>query len=405
MDEMDRLDQVTEERTGKEKKKREKKEKKPDSKAVSILKRMLALMLTVILVVGAVFVVVHRDELSFDRLRRRISYRNSTGAVAQQLFHGADPEGSFAWTGSGLVTCSKQQLQGFDLAGEKIINESVNMKKPVVRTMGGYTVVYDAGGTELYLIHKGEIIQSSQATKGQTILSARVDSDGWLTVVERATGYKASVTVYNQAFKPVVTENISSSFITDAILSPGHKLLTLVSVGEAESGFESELQFYNVTDGERKNSCVLDGDVVLDLNWEKDVLWVAGEYGVYRVVNEAVESSYTEASSYLQGFSLQGDGFGLLFYSKYQGGSTGELVTVDEAGVKATLGINDEVLSISASGDYVAVLTASELSIYKSDLTQYDSVENRWGARRVLLKEDGSAVVISSESASLYVPE
>lgn len=402
MDGMDQLDQVTEERTGKTKKK---KLKAPDSKTVSVIKRVLALLLTIVLVVGAVFVVVNRDKLSMDRLRRWLSYRNASGTVAQQVFHGTDLDGSFVWTGSGLITCSKQQLQGYDMAGEKIISQNVAMKKPVVRTSGGYTVVYDAGGTELYLIHKGEIIQSSQSAKGQTILSARVDSDGWLTVVEQAPGYKASVTVYNQAFKPVVTENISSSFITDAIVSPDHKLLTLVSIGEAESGFESVLQFYDVSDGALKNSCVLNNDLVLDLKWEKDTLWVAGEYGVYRIVDQVLESGYTEADSYLQGFSLQGSGYGLLFYSKYQGGSTGELLTVDKSGVIGTIGLNDEVLSISAAGDYVAVLTSSELSIYKNDLTLYDSGENVWGARRVLQREDGSAVVISSESASLYVPQ
>ncbi len=403
MDEMDRLDEVTEESTGKKKKK--KKIKKPEGKAMSLLKRMLALVLTVILVVGAVFVVVNRDKLSVDRLRRWISYRDASGEVAQQVFHGTDPNGSFVWTGTGLVTCSQQQLQGFDLSGDKIITQKVAMKKPVVRNNGGYTVVYDAGGTELYLIHKGEIVQSSHSEKGKIILSARVDAEGWLTVVERAPGYKASVTVYNETFKPVVTENISSSFITDAIVSPNHKMVTLVSIGEAENGFESALQFYHVSDGALESTCFLDNDVVLDMEWEKDVLWVAGEFGVYRIVDEALESGYTEASSYLQGFSLQGSGYATLFYSKYQGGSTGELLTVDKTGVIGTVGLNDEVLSISSAGDYVAVLTASELSIYKSDLTLYDAVENTWGARRVLLRTDGSAVVISSESASLYVPK
>lgn len=403
MDEMDRLDEVTEENTGK--KSRLKKINKPDGKTVSMLKRVLALVLTVFLVVGAVFVVVNRDKLNIDHIRRWIAYHNSSGQIAQQVFHGTDLSGSFVWTGNGLVTCSKQQLQGFDLSGEKVINQTVNMKKPVLRTEGGYTVVYDAGGTELYLLHKGDVIQTSQAGKGRTILSARVDRDGWLTVVEQAPGYKASVTVYNEQFQPVVTENISSSFITDAIVSPNHKLLTLVSIGEAESGFESVLQFYNVSDGTLKSTCFLNGDVVLDMKWEKDVLWVVGEYGAYRIVGEALESGYTEANSYMQGFSLQGSGYALMFYSKYQGGSTGELVTVDETGVIGTVGLNDEVLSISASGDYVAVLTAAELSIYKSDLTLYASAENTWGARRVLLRNDGSAVVISSESASLYVPQ
>lgn len=293
MDEMDRLDEVTEENTGK--RSRLKKLKKPEGKTVSMLKRVLALILTVVLVVGAVFVVVNRDQLNIDHIRRWAAYHDASGQAAQQVFHGTDLSGSFVWTEKGLVTCSKQQLQGFDFSGDKMINRNVNMKKPVLRTDGGYTVAYDAGGTELYLIDKGEIIHTSQAEKGRTILSARVDHEGWLTVVEQAPGYKASVTVYDEEFKPVVTENISSSFITDAIVSPNHKLLTLVSIGEAESGFESALQFYNVSDGEQRSTCFLNGDVVLDMKWEKDVLWIAGEYGAYRIVNEALESGYTEA--------------------------------------------------------------------------------------------------------------
>lgn len=122
---------------------------------MSMLKRVLALVLTVVLVVGAVFVVVNRDKLNIDALRRWMAYHNSSGEVAQQVFHGTDLSGSFVWTGSGLMTCSKQQMQGFDLSGDKIINRNVSMKKPVLRTEGGYTVAYDAGGTELYLIHKG----------------------------------------------------------------------------------------------------------------------------------------------------------------------------------------------------------------------------------------------------------
>ena len=37
------------------------------------------------------------------------------------------------------------------------------------------------------------------------------------------------------------------------------------------------------------------------------------------------------------------------------------------------------------------MLTSSELTIYKSDLTVYASASNSWGARRVLMRADGSA--------------
>ena len=62
-------------------------------------------------------------------------------------------------------------------------------------------------------------------------------------------------------------------------------------------------------------------------------------------------------------------------------------------------------MDVSAAGDYVAVLTVNELTIFKQDMTVYADTANSWGARRVLVREDGSALLVTNESASLYLPE
>jgi hypothetical protein len=62
------------------------------------------------------------------------------------------------------------------------------------------------------------------------------------------------------------------------------------------------------------------------------------------------------------------------------------------------------VLSLSAAGQYFAVLTGDRLDIYTSDLSLYASLEGTQGARKVVLMSDGSAILISAETASFYVP-
>ena len=62
---------------GTEKKKKKKKEKKPPSRFRVLLGRVIALVVTVFLVVGAVYLVANRDKLNVDALRRAISYRAS----------------------------------------------------------------------------------------------------------------------------------------------------------------------------------------------------------------------------------------------------------------------------------------------------------------------------------------
>jgi hypothetical protein len=371
-----------------------------------LTRRFVALVVTILLVVGAVYVVVHRDDLSVDSLRRAILYRSSGDEEQATRFpYSGDTSSSFATLNGGLLVCSDTALELFTRSGETAVEESARLAQPVISASGDYAVAYDAGGSQLYLLHNSKITQRYTSAKENGILSARVNANGYLALVEQATGYKASVTVYNADFQPVVTENISSSFVSDAAVSLDGKQLVLVSVGEDSTGFDSVLIFYNLSDGSESGRCVLGSDVVLDLDWEKSALWVAGEYGAYRVEDGAITASYTDTTQYLQGISLGGDGYAALYFSKYQNGSSGELEILDADGTVRSLAVNEELLSISACGNYLAVLTGSELTIYKSDLSVYATAENSWSARRVLMRSDGSAMLISTGNATLYSPD
>ena len=76
-----------------------------------------------------------------------------------------------------------------------------------------------------------------------------------------------------------------------------------------------------------------------------------------------------------------------------------------QGGPSSAISQNDEVLDLSAAGSYFSVLTANQLTIYRSDMTVYAQVDNDWGARKVLQREDGSVLVVSNGSADLYAPE
>lgn len=410
MDDKTKQDQVTQDAAQEAapkqpKKKKQKKGKKPPSKLRQMVNRIVALVVTVLLVLGAVYLVVNRDKLNVDALRRAFSYRATSGEEATVYSYSAAPTGAFARLDGGILVCSETGIQLVARNGETVLDQAVSMEQPVVSTAGSYAVVYDAGGTNLYLIHKQAVVRTYSPPKNQSLLSARVSDNGYLTVVEQASGYKAAVTVYDADGEPVITENVSSSFISDAILSPDGKTLAAVSVGEDSGGFNTSIIFYNVSDGSERTRFVLGSDVVLDLDWEKNALWAAGQYGIYCIEKDQMTVNSVDNSRFLQSFSLGGDGFAAMFYTNHQGGSAGSLTLVDTEGVERSQGINEEVLDVSAAGDYVAVLTVNELTIFKQDMTVYADTANSWGARRVLVREDGSALLVTNESASLYLPE
>ena len=102
---------------------------------------------------------------------------------------------------------------------------------------------------------------------------------------------------------------------------------------------------------------------------------------------------------------LARDGSKALLLSRYRSGSTMKLVTVSSDGTEmASLDSSQEVLSMSAAGKYIAVLYSDSLVLYTPQLQEYARLDGTEYARSVIMREDGTAVLIGSSSAWLYIP-
>ena len=51
------------------------------------------------------------------------------------------------------------------------------------------------------------------------------------------------------------------------------------------------------------------------------------------------------------------------------------------------------------------MLTADRLDVYNQSLEGYSTLDGTQGAQSALLRDDGSAMLISSHTAHLYVPQ
>ena len=69
-----------------------------------------------------------------------------------------------------------------------------------------------------------------------------------------------------------------------------------------------------------------------------------------------------------------------------------------------SLDVRDEVLSMSACGRYLAVLYYGSLVVYNENLEVYASLKGTENARGALMRQDGSVLLLSSESAELFLP-
>lgn len=386
---------------------------KPVRKKPNIFVRLLAFLVTLALTFGAVTLVVYRDKLNFDVFRRWFTYRSlerNDSGQAQSFVHGGEVYDRFAAVGDNLLTASSTGYRLFSGSGVKYVDEQAALENPVVSSAGNYGLVYDAGGRSLFVFKNKEEIFSLTLDAGKTLLSARVNPSGWLAVTTQATGYKGSVTVYNADYAPVLRLNLSSSFIMDAVVTADNKSLATITIGQGDAGFQSRFSLYALDRTEEQTeadaSCLLGSMVVLDFQESSAGFWALGDSGVALAGKDgAPAGSYDFGGRYLKEFSLGGDDFAVALLGKYRAGTLSDLVVIDAAGTAGvSVPMNEQVLSLSAAGRYIAVLTADRLDIYTSDMTLYSSVEGIQGARKVLMRSDGTALLIASDTARLYVP-
>ena len=383
----------------------ESKPKKPN-----ILVRVLALLVTAALLVGAVFLVANRDKFNLDALKRWFEHRDlktSDTGEAAPFSHAGGDQASFAYLDDGILLSSATGVRYYSFSGSTYAEEVLTLEHPALSAAGATGAAYDVGGQHLYVFRNAQEAFQLTLGEGDSLLSARLNEAGWLTVTAQQSGYKGSVTVYNSTFdKEVIQINLSSTFIMDAVLSPDCKTVAILTLGQSGGSYESQVRFYPVDQKEPSAVVSLGNMVPLDLDYESGALWVLGESQL-SIVSPAgeVTASYSLGRSYLKGCDLGGDGFAVLLLGRYRAGSANQLVTVNDKGeVIASQDLTSSVLSFDAAGRYFSLLTGDTLTIYTEDLTPYSILEHTQNARYTALSPSGTAVLANAQQAWLYLP-
>ncbi len=387
-----------------------KKRKPTPPQKPNILVRLLAFLLTLALALGAVALVAFRDKINFDSLRRYVAYRSlekgDSGQPAPfQLENGG--QGGYLRVGDDLLAYSTSGVRLFSSSGVEYLTESMLLTVPVAHANGASSVIYDAGGYALRVISDRAVAFTTSTTQNHELISARLNTAGLLAVTSREPSYKGSVTIYDASYEPLVSIRLSSHFPMDGILSDDGKTVAVLTAGQQGDAFHSALDLYHVDADEAYVSCSLGSSAVLDLDFDAEAFWALGDESLLIIsLNGTVTGQYDYLGRYLKAFSLGGDDYATLLLGKYRAGTNATLLTVDAAGQQiAALELNEQVLDLDAAGRYVAVLTAGRLNIYTRDLDLYASLDNTGGARDVVLRSDGTAWLVSGETARLFIPE
>ena len=384
-------------------------EKAPAPKRIkkpNMLVRLLALAATAALILGALVLVVYRDTLNVDALKRWLAYRDMPAGEAAPFTHAGGDKLSIAYLDSGAVTVSAAGAHYYGLNGERLAEEVLSVENPVLSASRTTAVAYDAGNQSLFVFRGGAESFRLSLTGSNNLLSARVNDSGWLAVTAQQSGFKGAVTVYNSLGKEVIQISLSSTFAVDAAISPDCKSVAVVTMGQEEGSFFSRLLLFRVNQTEPFAQVDLGSLTVLDLEYEGGFLWILGEDRLLIVDPQKAEAqSYTFAPNYLKGCSLDGDGFALLLTGRYRSGGATQAAIIRGADQSArSIELTGQVLDYAASGNHCALLSGSRLTLYDQELDVQATLDNPQGARYMDLAPNGSALLANDQQAWLYLP-
>lgn len=372
--------------------------------------------LTLVIVLLVVLAAAYRDGTGLDALHRYFSYGSSEKVGGDTVYdYDASSKNHFAALGDRLVVLSDISLKILDQDGGEVWSTPVNMAAPALSQGGGKVVAYDVGGTELYVLDQdGEVILRDQngeevteaASETEPLISAALNENGWLAVTTKKKNYKGWVDVYDNSMERVFVFRSSVRFVEDAYVTNDGGYLAAVTLGQENSIFVSNIVLYDLTKEDPvADYDISDGLVIAIGQQDGKLVTVSDNCLTFANTKGEVSAAYSYQGAYLREYDISGDGFTTLLLNRYQSGSVGRLVTVDTDGEElGSLDVNGEIQSISAAGRYLAVQYIDSLVVYNQALEVYASLKGTDDAKEALMRPDGSVLLLSSESASLFLP-
>lgn len=380
---------------------------KQDKKKSHKLRGFLTFLLVLVVVLAVVLFAAYRDGTGFDVLRRYLNYGSGGQAGSDTVYeYDASASSRFAMLGDRLVVLSDTRLRILDADGSEVWAVSVNMASPALESGGGRAVAYDVGGHMLYVLDENGQLLHLTAEENEYFIAATLNEDGWLAVTAKVQGRKGLVSVYDPEMEPFFAFRSSRRFVVDACVLGDGDGLAAVTLGQENSVFVSNVVLYDMTGEDPVADYDITDGLAAAVGWRDDrVAIVSDTCLTFASEKGELDAEYRYNGAYLREFDLGGDGFTALLLNRYQSGSVGRLVTVASDGTElGSLDVAEEIQDISASGRYLAVLYLDRLVIYNENLETYASLRGTEFARGVLMRPDGSALLLSSEYARLFLP-
>ena len=375
--------------------------------------RIVLMLLSILLVLLLLAWLIFPRVMNPDRIVRFFRYmglrdKDSYGRIPVEGGAGC----VYAGFDDGLLVGTENSLTLYSLDGEQKAFIQGSLPTPILRTGGDVSLCFSPGSSYAMAIGAGGATLMNSALSG-SFVDADVSADGYTAYISSESGSKAVATVLNPEYKAIYRFSSRTRYLNACAISPEGRLLAVAGLEEENSIYRSGLSILRtdeaLTDLEQEGSGAvrveLGNQLVYSLCFPDSSHLMALAQDELIFLSDAGERLETLQlrDEQLLDYSVSGKGWLILALSR--AGGDCRVLTLDAAGgVLGEFTTQNRVRSVSAAGDYAAVLTDNDMQTYDRRLNVYDSCPDVLGATRVIARPDGTALLIGSGGTRLFIP-
>ncbi len=363
-------------------------------------KKRITILWIVIIAAAAVIAVMKISEINFSALFH--SDKNDNGIVLSEDENNREgfpyridsgENNILSVVGSKIAILNDSSYTVVDASdAEEFIRDEHGYANPIIKTSGGYSVIYDQGANVYRLDSQKENIYENSA-KGE-ILCADVADTGAVAVAAVSGVHKSTVFVYGKSFSEKMNYEVSGGYITSVAVDDRGKNVAFTVMNSENAEIKSTLYTMSVNDAQPRAKFEYFGSSVLDIHFSSGYLYVVGNDFVSVISSlEKDTAVYEKGSINTVAYCYNPADNLVLAYSDYIGAAENKISYIRQNGkVKTTVSVNTEIKAVSASGTDMTVLTGSEVISYK--------LSN--GNEKARIKVDDSYTDILQLSSKIY---
>lgn len=371
-------------------------------KTTGTLKIIFRIIVLLVLATALLYVITNAENIKTSKIMAIITGKRFEREEATRFDFTPDPVNAFAIYQDGLTVLSSTGLSIIDSSGNERLLFPAKFSKPVIKTAGKYLVGYDLGGNRWLYVEDYQVVRN--ALSESLILTAEINERGWAVIVSEKIGSKATCTVYNDDLE-IVYEWISPErYITCTELSNDCKSAAVGGLRQENAKIISTVILLHLDSEIPYAQIDIEDVVILDLKYLSDgSVAVLTENSVIVLDRKGEERGRFEFdNSLLLDYDFDGEDFLLLRLQRSGSAEISDVYLLNfDAKDEQTVSVSN-IISIDAQEKYIGILTSDTVMVYNSNLEKQFVSEISAGSKKLLIREDGAALVLSTVEATIF---